>query len=105
MDVHDARLSGTLEQALHLRAGQAELLGDLFLRVPVDIRPVRNPGKQLVVVRGQVVGQRRDLVTRVSICSVSGRLLTLQSPILDHKVPMGAVSQGGSESGAGREPA
>ena len=63
MDLDDARQPGTLEKPLHLRAGQPELLGDLLLRPPVDIRPVRNPGKQLVVVRGQVVGQRRDLVT------------------------------------------
>ena len=63
VDVHDARLSGTLEKALHLRAGKPELLRDLLLRMPVDIRPVRNPGDQLVVVQGQVVGQRRDLAT------------------------------------------
>ena len=56
-------MSGALEKALHLRAGEPELLRDLFLRVPVDIRPVRNPGDELVVVQGQVVGQRRDLAT------------------------------------------
>ena len=54
MDVDDARLSGPLEKALHLRAGQPELLGDLFLRAPVDIGPVRNPGKQLVVVPAEL---------------------------------------------------
>ena len=89
MDLDDPRQPGALEQPLDLRPRQAEFLANVLLCPTVDIRPVGNPGQQLVVVRGQVVGQRRDLVTGVSNCSVSGRLLTLSSSIPDRKMPAG----------------
>ena len=63
VDLDDPRQPGTFEEPLDLRPGQAVFLCDVLLRPPVDVRPVRNPGKQLVVIRGQVVGQRRDLAT------------------------------------------
>ena len=93
VDVHDPRQSGTLEKALDLRAGEPELLCDLLLRPPIDIRPVCNPGKQLVVVRGQGRRATSGPRHRVSKCSIGGRLLTVQSPILDRKVPKGLVPQ------------
>ena len=63
VDLDNPCQPGTFKEPLDLRPRQAVFLCDVLLRPPVDVRPVCNPGKQLVVIRGQVVGQRRDLAT------------------------------------------
>ena len=56
VDLDDARLAGTLEEPLHLRARQPELARDLLLRPIVDVRPVGDAGEQLTLHVVELVG-------------------------------------------------
>jgi hypothetical protein len=63
VDLNDASRARPLEQPLHLRAGEPELVGNRALGAAVEVPPVRDARQQLVFVPAELVGQDRNLRT------------------------------------------